>query len=64
MKVKWESFHANFTDGVENSEGDSEERLVNQSDSTEDIKNTESFWQHELGTFQPNGLSECEVDLF
>ena len=51
MKVKWESFHANFTDGVENSEGDSEERLVNQSDSTEDIKNTESFWQHELGTF-------------
>ena len=24
----------------------------------------ESFWQHELDTFQPNGLNEHEVALF
>ena len=40
-----------------------EVRLIDQSDSTEDVRQ-ESFWQHELDNFQPNGLNEREVALF
>ena len=64
MKVKQESFHAHVADGVRSGEGDWEVRLINQSDSTEDLRNGESFWQHKLDTFQPNGLNEREVTLF
>ena len=45
-------------------EGDWQVRLIDQSDSTEDVRRRESFWQHELDTFQPNGLNEREVALF
>ena len=64
MKVKQESFQAHFADGVHSGEGDWEKRLIDQSDSTEDIRKRESFWQHELDTFQPNGLNEREITLF
>ena len=63
-KVKQESFHAHFADGAHSGEGDWEVRLIDQSDSTEDLRKRESFWQHELKTSQPNGLNECEVALF
>ena len=63
MKVKQESFHAHVADGVRSGEGDWEVRLINQSDSTEDLRKGESFWQHEFNTFQPNGLNELEVAL-
>ena len=63
-KVKQESFHAHFADGAHSGEGDWEVRLIDQSDSTEDLRKRESFWQHELDTFQPNGLNEREVALF
>ena len=36
MKVKRESFHAHFTDGVHLGEGDWKLRLINQSESTEE----------------------------
>ena len=64
MKVKQESFHAHFADGVHSDEGDWEVRLIDQSHSTEHLRKRESFWQHELDTFQPNGLNEREVALF
>ena len=64
MKVKQESFYAHFADGVHTGEGDWEVRLIDQSDITEDLRKTESFWQHEVDTFQPNGLNEREVALF
>ena len=32
--------------------------------SVDDVRRRESFWQHELDTFQPNGLNEREVALF
>ena len=63
MKVKQESFHAHFADGVHSGEGDWEVKLIPQSDSTEDLRKRESFWQHELDTFQPTGLDEREVTL-
>ena len=44
MKVKQESFHAHVADGVRSGEGDWEVRLINQSDSTEDLRKGESFW--------------------
>ena len=59
-----ESFHAHFTDGVRSGEGDWEVRLIDQSDSTEDLRQRESFSQYELDTCQPNGLNEREVALF
>ena len=39
-------------------------RLIDQTDNVEDLRKRESFWQHELETFQPNGLNEREVALF
>ena len=64
MKVKQGTFHAHFADGVQSCESDWEVRLIDQSDSTKDLRKRESFWQHELDTFQPNGLNEREVALF
>ena len=42
---------------------DWEVRLIDQTDDVEDLRKTESFWQHEMDTFQPNGLNEREVAL-
>ena len=47
-----------------NGEDDWEVRLIDQTDNVEDLRKSESFWQHELGTFQPNGLKEQEEALF
>ena len=38
MKVKQESFHTHFADGVHSGEGDWEVRLIDRSDSTEDLR--------------------------
>ena len=43
---------------------DWEVRLTDQTDDVEDLRKTESFWQHEMDTFQPNGLNEREVAFF
>ena len=58
-KVKQESFHVNFADGAHSGEGD----WVDQSDSPENLRKRESFWQHELDTFQLNSSNELEVTL-
>ena len=38
--------------------------LIDQSNNIEELRKKESFWQHELDTFQPNGLNEREEALF
>ena len=63
-KVKQESFNAHFAEADHNGEEDWEVRLIDQTDNVEDLRKRESFWQHELETFQPNGLNEREVALF
>ena len=39
-------------------------RLIDQTDNVEEPRKREYFWQHELDTFQANGLNEREVALF
>ena len=63
-KVKQESFNAHFAEVNHNGEDDWEVRLIDQTDNVEELRKRESFWQHELDTFQPNGLNEREVALF
>ena len=69
-KVKQESFHAHFAEGLHQGESDWEVRLidqgvsvVDQGVSVDDVRWRESYWQHELDTFQPNGLNEREPFL-
>ena len=40
------------------------ENEIDQTNNVEEPGKRESFWQHELDTFQPNGLNEREVALF
>ena len=63
-KVKQESFNAHFAEVNHNGEDDWQVRLIEQTDNVEELRKRESFWQHELDTFQPNGLNEREVALF
>ena len=63
-KVKQESLNAHFAEADHNGEEDGEVKLNDQTDNVEDLRKRESFWQHELETFQPNGLNEREVALF
>ena len=62
--MKQESFKAHFAKANQDGEEDWEVRLIDQTDNVEDLRKRESFWQHELETFQPNGLNEREVALF
>ena len=38
--------------------------LINQTNNVEEFRKRKYFWQHELDTFQPNGLNKREVALF
>ena len=62
-KVKQELFHAHFAEGLYQGESDCEVRLIDQGVSVDDVRRRESYWQHELDTFQPNGLNERKVAL-
>ena len=48
MKVKQESFHVYFADCVHSDEGDWELRLIDQSDSTKELRKRKSFCQCDL----------------
>ena len=63
-KVKQESFNAHFAEVNHNGKDDWEVRLFDQTNNVEEHRKRESFWKHELDTFQPNGLNEREVALF
>ena len=62
--VKQESFHVYFAEGFHQGEGVWEVRLIDQGVSVDDIRWRELYLQHELETFQSNGVNECEVALF
>ena len=55
------SFNAHFAEVNHNGEDDWEVRLIDQTDNVKDLRRRESFWQHELDTFHPDGLNELEV---
>ena len=58
------SFNAHFAEVNHYGEDDWEVRLIDQTDNVEELRKRKSFRQHELDTFQPNGLNEREVTLF
>ena len=60
----WKEKKLNISEVKHNGVDDWEVRLIDQTDDVEDLRKTESFWQHEMDTFQPNGLNEREVALF
>lgn len=37
--------------------------LIDHAESLSRLRRKESFWQHKLDSFQPNGLNEREVTL-
>ena len=61
--AKQASFHAHFEDD-KHGMSDWEITLIDQTESVDDLRRRESFWKHELDTFQPNGLNEHNVALF
>ena len=63
-KVKQEPFNTHFAEVNHNGEDDWKVRLIDQTDNVEDHRKRESFWQHELDTFQPNGLNETRSVSF
>ena len=58
------SFQAHFEDDKDHGIKYWEITPIDQTDSVDDLRRRESFWQYELGTFQPNGLNERDVALF
>ena len=43
---------------------DWESTLIDQTESVDNLRRRESFWQYELDTFQPKGLNQRNVALF
>ena len=62
--MKQGSFNTHFAKANHNGEEDWEVMLIDQTDDVEDLRKRDSFWQHELETFQANGLNERKVALF
>ena len=61
--MKQKSFNDHFAEVNHNGEDDWEVGLIEQTDNLEDLRKRESFWQHELESFQPKGLNEYKVAL-
>ena len=62
--VKQGSFHAHVEDDKHHGMSDWEITLIDQTESVDNLRRRESFWQYEIDTFQPNGLNERDVALF
>ena len=62
--IKQASFYAHFEDHKHHGISDWEITLIDQTDSVDDLRRRESFWQYELETFQPNGFNERDVAIF
>ena len=45
-------------------EDDCEVMLINETNNVEEFRKRKCFWQHEVDTFQPNGLNKREMALF
>ena len=62
-KVKLESFHVHFSEEGHYGEKNWVITLLDSVENVGELRKNESFWQHELNTFQPLGLNEREVPL-
>ena len=62
--VKQALFHTNFEDDKHHGMSDLEIILIDQTESADNLRRRESFWQYDFDTFQPNGLNERDVALF
>ena len=62
--LKGKTDFAHFSELNYYSEDDWEVGLIDQTDVVEELRKRQSFWQHELNTFHPNGLNEREAALF
>ena len=51
-------------EGLHQGESDWKVILIDQGVCDDDVRSGESYWQHELDTFWPNGLNERVVALF
>ena len=58
------SFRTHFEDDKHHGISNWEITLIDQTESVDDLRGRESFWQYEINIFQPNGLNECDVALF
>ena len=59
--VEQASFHSHFCQEGHNGIADWSIKLIDQADDETTVRKKESFWQHKLNTFVPNGLNEREV---
>ena len=59
--IQQASFHKHFCQEDHNGVSDWSVRLIDQADDERSLRVKESFWQHKLNTFVPNGLNEKEV---
>ena len=59
--VQQASFHKHFCQENHNGISDWSIKLIDQADDERSLRIKESFWQHKLNTFVPNGLNEREV---
>ena len=56
-------FHDHFCQPGHNGISDWSLKLIDQAGDEPTLRKKESFWQHKLNTFAPNGLNEREVPL-
>ena len=61
--VTQESFFAHFNSSGHNGTKDWNFALIDQSETVDSLRRRESFWQHRLDSFVPNGLNGREVFL-
>lgn len=57
------SFHSHFKQPNHNGMEDWSFTFIDQAENLPSLRRKESFWQHKLNTFQPNGLNERDVTL-
>ena len=61
---KQASFYVDVRNYRHHGRSDREVTLIDQKDSADALRRRKSFWQHELDTYQLNGLNESDVALF
>ena len=61
--IQQASFHSHFCQSDHNGLSDWSVKLIDQAHDEGSLRRQESFWQHKLKTFSPDGLNEKEVPL-
>ena len=61
--VYQEEFHRHFNSEGHNGMEDWKMTIIDRAENVLELRRRESYWQHKLDTFIPNGLSERFVDI-